>query len=625
MGAGTSTQQLASEGKTIEQDLFKKIDTVAAQYILTQNFNDMKNLAEKKYCDNLVVLTSEVIGKFLKSKNIEYLADDTDTEKTPEGMKKEDIVFLRNKYFNKLAGAVESDKKKNICIGIAKFYVRIAHIFSAIIFTLNPKFVTTDSRGMRTSYNLLTKNNMEKNKDGSEPEVKTIFDNICSNRLEVLKNKENYNVSEGDVTINPRFCNMNLPTKDRLTGEINKKTLGDEPGIPELEKLYYDDYDYKTGKFVGMTDKMRKDIYQKDVETFYKQFTGNSGIKKDTDGNPLINSFNQILLKDYSKLDGCKEPGRSLTRDSHEKEDKDDDSVIDYSHAIRGKYRYRYTSSIKDTLFKKYADNLKLMMTTISTNQKKLSEIIEKIFKYDNSNKDKDGNMTIVINPALTNAELDEIVKETREVIVQLYLNCEKNFEEGLNIFRSIVEKTIMDTQKTIVSQMEKDIYELEKDSEVSAPDDPSLEPQEEEQEISEDTSVGTSPEIVEPDSPGGQPYPEDIRHEGDIANEPYDPRIQVDIEEESSERREREEIERQEQEQQTREEEREKTQSSTKIVGEEGVGTPRGLQETPIPQEAQPSAPPAEPGLGITPAITPPAMTPPAMTQPAIRPREDY
>ena len=520
MGAGTSIQQLESVGKITEQDLLKKIDTVAAQYILTQNFNDMKNLAEKKYCDNLVVLTSEVIGKFLKSKNIEFLADDTDTEKIPDGMKKEDIVFLRNKYFNKLSGAVESNKKKNICIGIAKFYVRIAHIFSSIIFTLNPKFITTDSRGIRTSYNLLTKNNMEKSKDGSEPEVKTIFDNICSNRLDVLKNKENYNITEGDVTINPRFCNMNLPTKDRLTGEISRKTLGDEPGIPELEKLYYDDYDYKTGKFVGMTDKMRKDVYQKDVETFYKEFTGNSDIKNDSDGNPLISSFNQILLKDYSKLDGCKEPGRSLTRRESDEQDEDeqDENALDYSRAIRGKYRYRYTSNIKDKFFKKYADNLKLMMTNISTNQKKLSEIIEKIFKYDTNDNDSNGNMTILINPTLTNAELDDIVKETREVIVQLYLNCEKNFEKGLNIFRTIVEKTIVDTQQTIINKMEEDIYNLEKDTEVSAPDDPDLEPQEEEEETSDGSPIDTTTKIVtplegrsDPDSSARYPFPHNI------------------------------------------------------------------------------------------------------------------
>ena len=41
----------------------------------------------------------------------------------------------------------------------------------------------------------------------------------------------------------PNFCDLNIGKSG------SSKTLGNEPGIPELEALYFDVYDYNTGKF----------------------------------------------------------------------------------------------------------------------------------------------------------------------------------------------------------------------------------------------------------------------------------------------------------------------------------------------------------------------------------------
>ena len=68
------------------------------------------------------------------------------------------------------------------------------------------------------------------------------------------------------MIIKPNFCKLNLGNVDR--GGV--KTLAEESGLDKLEKLYYDDYNFETGKYLGMTDKMRTEVYEKDVETFYK-------------------------------------------------------------------------------------------------------------------------------------------------------------------------------------------------------------------------------------------------------------------------------------------------------------------------------------------------------------------
>ena len=50
------------------------IDLIATKYILTQNFQDLKNLTKKEYCDKLVVLTSDIIKKYMNQRDIKYLA-----------------------------------------------------------------------------------------------------------------------------------------------------------------------------------------------------------------------------------------------------------------------------------------------------------------------------------------------------------------------------------------------------------------------------------------------------------------------------------------------------------------------------------------------------------------------
>ena len=71
MGNGQSNNSNEDKGDT---KLSKSIDVIAANYILTQNFTDMVNLRDPKYCDNLVIMTSDVMSKNLNNKEITYLS-----------------------------------------------------------------------------------------------------------------------------------------------------------------------------------------------------------------------------------------------------------------------------------------------------------------------------------------------------------------------------------------------------------------------------------------------------------------------------------------------------------------------------------------------------------------------
>lgn len=408
------------------KSLSQIIDYIATNYILTQNFQDMKNLSDPKYCNNLVILTSKIIAENLNNMDVKFLAQRIKQGVETNEMTKEKIIYLNKNKLDNL-DVPNKTQKRRLCIGIAKFYVKIAHLFASIVTTINPSFTYKDSYGGQKEVSLLEKHNLP---SGAQTTIKRI--NLCSRRLNALINNQDFNVSKDEtVNIKPNFCYLNYDTNSG-----KEKTFYDEPGIPELEKLYYDKYDYDVGGFTGMTDKMRKEVYEKDVETFYKIFTGNNTIPTDALGNPKIRSFKDIPLRDFHKSKGC-------TRD--------------------GIYNRSYSGKLKNKLFSQYAEHIKMMMQTTEVQQNKLINVLDKLFiiVLNPNTKKKE----TIINPKLNDTLLQELVDVARNVIVEMYVKCEDDFIKGLQIFEAIVEKQIMDTSQIQIKNLEQTIQETISDS----------------------------------------------------------------------------------------------------------------------------------------------------------------
>jgi hypothetical protein len=131
--------------------------------------------------------------------------------------------------------------------------------------------------------------------------------NICDNRINALKRDANVNFSDDlenntEINIHPKMCSFNLKAKDSYDDDDDLKDLSDEPGIPELMELYYDDdYDYETGKFKGMKPETQA-IFNQNLQSFYSVFA-------ETNGQPMpenIKKFSDIKLKNYSKKSKCR-------------------------------------------------------------------------------------------------------------------------------------------------------------------------------------------------------------------------------------------------------------------------------------------------------------------------------
>ncbi len=331
------------------------LDLIATNYITTQNFKDLKNLIKPEYCDKLIILTTDVINNYLKETKIKYLAKNEMS--TSKNLKDEGIIFIQSKggkntldknrhgggddglYPNyrdsnnerrmkRLAEHLderrhrygstyndkktklnvsyldvkEADKKQRMCIGIAKFYVTIAHLWSAILLSVNPQYKYTDHTGKKTFVSFEDRDRLQKD---AKVEL-TTENSICGQRLKVLN-------STDENTINlERLCEMNkvIHNKTGSKGyapsewgeEIISKNLTNEMGIPELEMLYNNYYDYESGRFSHRIPNSKTDKqYKKDLKLLYTNFTGNIDYNEwNKDGTK---TFKDVILSQFNE--GC--------------------------------------------------------------------------------------------------------------------------------------------------------------------------------------------------------------------------------------------------------------------------------------------------------------------------------
>lgn len=405
-----------------KKTLLQVVDYVATNYILSQNFEDMKDLSNLDKCNKLVVITSNVIERKLNNKQIKYLSQRLKNGVEINEMASDKLMYIKKDDVDEL-DVINKTTKRRLCIGISKFYIKIAHLFAAITSTLNPIYEYTDEYGTTKQVSLLEKHTIPKTAD-----IKVNKMNLCSNRINSLLNNNDYSdLSTFDtIKVNPNFCNINIQNG-------NLKILSDEVGIPELETLYYDTYDYDKGGFTGMSQETRENKYEKDVKLLYKAFTGKSEVPD------YIKKFSDIKLKNYHESEGC-------STDGH------------YTHEYEGTGR----------LFYDYANHIKTMTKTSKINQDKLISIIDQLFiiVLDPVN----GEKKTIINPEMNETKLQKLVEKTRELIINYYIQCEDDYAKGLEIFEAIVESKVLESTKNQIAILNNTIEKEQTGAEIETP-----------------------------------------------------------------------------------------------------------------------------------------------------------
>ncbi len=426
------------------------LDHIAVKYILTQNFKDLENLHNKEYCNKLVILTSKIIKDYFNDMEISVLEQRTQYGEIINKMtENQQISFITKDDFEKMQ-QITPLRKQRMCIGIAKFYIKIAHIFAAITKTINPKYEYTNHLGQQTTVELKEKDKLDKN-----IKVKYRQMSLCSRRIAALMTRQN---NENGIAVKPKICSMNLKggsvaniqnitvddvvatdkttipiveekvlntLKEQVKEKGQRKSLSDDIGIPELEKLYWDDYDYTTGKYTGMLPETEK-LYLTDVHKFYRAFTGEKKVPTN------IKRFSDIPLTDYHSDKLCL-----------------DKSHVDYTKLTQEEKNINVSwnkthGPSKNNEYVEYAKHLSEMIKNTQTKESALKDILGEIFVYW-VEKDK---KKLTLNPKLNKKNLDDLVVKTRNIILELYISCEKDFKKGLGLFEKIVFSTIFKTRQ---------------------------------------------------------------------------------------------------------------------------------------------------------------------------------
>ena len=204
--------------------------------------------------------------------------------------------------------------------------------------------------------------------------------------------------------------NITIPDISTSNEEVcsMKGNLGDDEGFKTLDDLFKDVFTYsKRGKTDNEDSKFKteykpqyvmskesKEEYKQILHKFYKTFTGNEPSEE-------LKSFSDVPLSDFSKQPIC--DGVKVEPDN-----------------------------INEKLFIDFANQIKDMLQNTNEKYQSLLKILKEMFTIED---DK-----VYIHPDLNSDKLNDLGKKTRSVIVNLYIDCEKDYRKGVEEYNKIKE-----------------------------------------------------------------------------------------------------------------------------------------------------------------------------------------
>ena len=113
------------------KEFIKNFEEKVKEIMKDTSWEDMQKMENPKECDKILALTTNILYKNLTSREIDYLAHRI-KHGEPAMIRKNKVSWIQKEKLDKLKN---SKNKKLICQGIAKFYIKIANVFFAVIKT----------------------------------------------------------------------------------------------------------------------------------------------------------------------------------------------------------------------------------------------------------------------------------------------------------------------------------------------------------------------------------------------------------------------------------------------------------------------------------------------------------
>jgi hypothetical protein len=467
-----------------------KLNEIASTYILEQNFQDMIRLTNPAYCDDLVVMTSEILNQSYDDSQINYAYQ---------------VIYKKGQSVGDAgvgndplhADALKSKEvKTKMCINIAKYYVKIAHLFAAIMTTLNPVFSwktsasskraitkpVTDTGDIEDIADIGDMGDMEDtgeigemedmgevveggdigDEEQENDEKGEKHENTQEIQYSTLQQKHEISTMAKDVKVeNLNFCNSrisDLMDMDEITslldgtnaisGTNGESVIKIKPRLCS-SSLNNNNEGYTRQKSVydlpGFAELSRLyfDRYNSSKKRFDRMSKESENEKKRNvallytlftgDKTPPkdIKSFRDIPLHSFADTIECDNPN----------------SVLNAT----------YIGTTKDKLFVDYVEQIKKMIYQSNMIRNSLLEVIDRVFVpvRDGGVVGTETKPKFTINPKLSVKDLNECIDDARKIILRLYMTCEKDFIKALKILQAIIEAQILETNKRQIKELE--------------------------------------------------------------------------------------------------------------------------------------------------------------------------
>ena len=369
-----------AKSKSGNSETINEINQIATDYILENP--DMDFFLDPKYCSELNILTKKAFDKNFTLSEVETLG---------KGIKvKEKIYSISKSAWNK-ERLVDPVRKEYICEQLSKFYVKIAHVFAAIVDTIKPV-----SSSQNPSYKKLMS------------WTPTTFreipnDNFCLNRLNNLESA----IKESRKPAAQTIC----------------KELKDKSGNQSIEKWNHEIGSKTFTDLFKWEDPITKQIlYENSIQLFRENLTGKKGKcayrtkTYNENKNKRSSTKNDILYKDYCSTKLCNDLNNKI----------------------------RYTCIDKTKLGIKYKQHIEDMRKRYHKNLESLYSFIKDIFEQKNNR--------WIIKSSLTEQTLDIMIPKIRATIAKCYFDCNNDYIKGLKIYTSVYEYyLITKKQRTLI------------------------------------------------------------------------------------------------------------------------------------------------------------------------------
>jgi len=464
---GNNVSTLSSSNMDELRDMALKLDLYAQRIILKEvKFNS--TLGDSGKCEKLIIITSEVLNR-LPFRLISYMdrRHKLFSEKyEPINAMDRALLINTNPEILKESKLDEQNvfRKKQMCVGIARFYVQIGNLFNAIMSTMRPYNYEFLQKNMPDNfYDMLTYSLIDGPETRNKEKIKYETYNMAgfTRKQNDMKDKMKRLLRAGelDMKITPGsgICSVNNDMKAikttpmTLTSSASTTTQNKiKPSIfSMLEELYFDifhqasEVNTNTPQFIAMSERMKNKIYRRDVQELYRIVTGGKEPGED------IRTFADVsqYINDNNIINQWCEKNRNLE--------------------INVNDRMRY-----QPVFVKYVNHIQTMNYKITKHRKGIVKLLDRIFVIMKQSEDvlheieedwTKGNFkrylgfeqddqysrdffrlnlkyNFFINPNLTDADLQIITNEARTRIVRLYAESYKYFLVGVQILQELQE-----------------------------------------------------------------------------------------------------------------------------------------------------------------------------------------